>query len=269
MQSFKRTQGNQGQNQGGWNYTSPSSDGDLSTAQFAAAGLGAATSIFEDADDTLPRMTGFLDNTKNGDGGHKYRGGGNHGSSGAMTASGLWCYRLSGLPQANGQVQRAMTWLRNNYAYDRQANWWQNSYYYYLWASAKGLEVSHRPDGAEGDGNLYAEDVGGSRDPIADGFEDEPRGWYYDFAWQLVTSQSGDGSWPVRRGNGSHGHNQTADSAFAILVLERSLGGVCVDEDEDEICRTNDNCPAIFNPERPMDDGQADWDDDGLVDGES
>ena len=38
------------------------------------------------------------------------------------------------------------------------------------------------------------------------------------------------------------------------------------DLDGDGIFNDNDNCPAIFNPERPMDDGQADWDDDGLGD---
>ncbi len=39
-----------------------------------------------------------------------------------------------------------------------------------------------------------------------------------------------------------------------------------IDLDGDGIFNDNDNCPAIFNPERPMDDGQADWDDDGLGD---
>ena len=38
------------------------------------------------------------------------------------------------------------------------------------------------------------------------------------------------------------------------------------DQDGDGIANDVDNCPAIFNPERPMDDGQADWDNDGLGD---
>jgi cytosine/adenosine deaminase-related metal-dependent hydrolase len=38
------------------------------------------------------------------------------------------------------------------------------------------------------------------------------------------------------------------------------------DADGDGIANSQDNCPAIFNPSRPMDDGQPDWDKDGLGD---
>jgi len=250
--SLKGNQGGGNCNGGGWNYTRPSSNGDLSTTQFAAAGLGAAASVLDNADDTLARMTDFLRAAQNGDGGFKYQGCSGNASSHAMTASGVWCFRLAGQPTEHGPIQSGLRWLQQRYRYDGQTNWWQHSYYYYLWAAAKGLEVSARPENPA-DGNIYAEDVGGTRDPAADNYPDEPQGWYYDFAWQLLSTQNGNGSWPSGRG----GQDPVADTAFAILVLERSLGGVCIDLDEDEVCRTQDNCPGFFNPDQADEDGDG------------
>ncbi|MEZ4465335.1 MAG: thrombospondin type 3 repeat-containing protein [bacterium] len=57
-------------------------------------------------------------------------------------------------------------------------------------------------------------------------------------------------------------HRRGASTAFAILVLERSLGGVCGDDfgDQDGICQGDDNCPDVPNPD------QADRDGDGVGD---
>ncbi|MBM4320716.1 MAG: hypothetical protein FJ125_12355, partial [Deltaproteobacteria bacterium] len=177
----------------------------------------------------------------------------------AMTASGVWCYRLAGVEARDNRVQSALSWLDRNYSYDRQTNWWQNSFYYYLWAAAKGLEVSARPEGAQG--GVFSEEIGGQLVPADQGFPDEPQGWYFDFAYHLVfEKQEADGHWDPRHGNGSNGHNVHADTAFAILVLERSLGGACFDEDEDELCGPEDNCPDVANP------GQEDRDGDGRGD---
>ena len=257
--AFKAQQGDVGCNLGGWNYYAPGADGDLSTAQFAAAGLAAATVIDQDAGDTLPEMFDYLENTQNADGGHKYRGCGGQSSSHAMTASGVWCNRFAGLPASHENVQRGLTWLRDNYMYANQINWWQNSYYYYMWAGAKGLTVSPN-DGMLGGDGVFAEDIGGVRDPVDDGYPEERPDWYYDFAWQLTEEQLPDGAWPSRTRPGSKGRDTYADAAFACLVLERSLGGVCIDIDEDGLCETEDNCPHTFNPE------QIDGDSDGLGD---
>ncbi len=253
--ALKNTQGNQGSNRGGWNYTTPDSDGDLSTTQFAMAGLSAAAALRPDADDSLARAAEFVTNAKNGDGGHKYRSGRNYNSTSSMSASGIWTYRLSGLPTNEGRVQQAMRWLQQNYRYNSiiTVNGW-NSQYYYLWAAAKALEVTTD----DGSGNfVFAEGVGGVRDPIPDGYPEESPRWYYDFAWWLTETQNGDGRWCTQ----TQCWNATAATTYAILVLARSLGGVCiVDDDEDGLCSTEDNCPDVPNPD------QADRDNDNLGD---
>ncbi len=259
VQALKNNQGNIGFNQGGWNYTSPQLDGDLSTTQFAMAGLSAASAIDGHAADTLPRAVAFITNAKNADGGHMYRGGGAFPpSTSPMTASGIWTYRLAGLPTGEGRVQSALLWLSNNYRYDSmiQQNNWQ-SQYYYMWAASKALEVT----GDDGSGQfLFSDRIGGQRAPANDGFPEESPRWYYDFAWWLVSIQGADGRW----GDGSPGPgglNVVADTSDAILVLERSLGGVCIlDDDEDGLCSAEDNCPNVPNPD------QADGDGDGVGD---
>jgi len=252
--ALRGTQGNRGTNRGGWNYTTPDNDGDLSTTQFAMAGLSAAAAIWPNADQTLPQAVDFIRNTQNGNGGHNYRSNGSYGSSSTMSASGAWTYRLAGLPTGDQRLQSTLRWLDSNYSYSGdivQHNGWAGQYYY-LWAAAKAFEVTH-DDGMNA--GLYSDDIGGERDPVADGYPEESARWYYDFAYWLVTNQSGGGSWDTRS------WDQTAATAFSILVLARSLGGVCIlDDDMDGLCSVEDNCPDEPNPD------QADQDNDGVGD---
>ena len=46
--------------------------------------------------------------------------------------------------------------------------------------------------------------------------------------------------------------------AYALLVLQRSVGGGCIDANDDGVCDSVDNCPAVANP------GQEDGDADGV-----
>ena len=254
VRALQSTQGNRGANIGGWNYEGPENDGDLSTTQFAMAGLSAAEQVAAGSAATLPRATEFVRNATQADGGSIYRGGqqGRYNSSSSMTASGLWTLRLAGVETDDGRVQEKLRWLQANYRYDTHVNdRFQQSYYYYLWAAAKAFEVT----GEAAAGGIGSVDIGGQRDPAADGFPEEPQNWYYDFAWQLLQLQEGDGHWQ-RPNNWTPG----SATAFAILVLERSLGGACIDEDLDDLCGNEDNCPDVPNPD------QADQDGDGLGD---
>ena len=244
-QRLQQSQGRAGCNMGGWNYHAPANDGDLSTTQFAIAGLSAASAVWPPADDVLPNSVAFLQNSQQcGGGGHSYRGC-SGGCSHSMTASGLWGYRLSGLAGSEPRVQQSLTWLRNNYQYENSISW---SYYYYFWAVSKGLEVT-RDDGR---GGIFEDDIGGRRDMAALGYPEEPRNWYSDLAYTLVTQQSAAGTW-------NRNWSIIADTSFATLVLARSLGGVCGDDfgDHDGICQGDDNCPNVPNPDQADRDGDA------------
>jgi hypothetical protein len=84
-----------------------------------------------------------------------------------------------------------------------------------------------------------------------------PKGWYFDYAHRLMSLQNStnglfsnpNGSWDTE-----------VDHAYALLVLERSVGGACVDSDGDGECDEDDNCPAVPNPD------QSDKDKDGVGD---
>ena len=249
--------------QGGWNYNAPGGDGDLSTTQFSVAGLSAAVAVHPPAANTLGATVTFLGNSRtdvaSGPGGFRYRGCSGYLASSSMTAAGLWSSRLAGLGPDHEFVQGAMGWLQRNYRYDdhirHAANQWPGSYYYFLWGSSKAFEVTRDNGGA----GIYEDDIGGSLDPVNIGFPEEPRGWYFDYAHTLIGRQLPEGNW--RRDDPMNSFFNASGTAYALLVLQRSLGGVCGDEfaDLDGLCDGDDNCPRVPNP----DQADRDFDDVG------
>lgn len=231
------------------------------------------------------------------DGGHGYQRTG-YASSYQQTASALWCSMLGGAGLNDAAVQGYLSWQQQNYNYQTiyaAYNSWPMSYYYYLWSSSKAytlIEDSGTPPNA---GNKTTTDLGtllnapivldradyrlAHRDPSTDvrvpqrgaggaGFYalESPR-WYYDYAYSLMTQQGADGRFTASsyRNNGltSYNHglwNTFSGQAYAILVLQRSLGGACLDTDQDGVCDDEDNCVQTPNP------GQEDADGDGLGD---
>ena len=231
----------------GWPYTERGGRPDLSITQFAMAGLSAAETVQPGAGRALVDALPWVTRTHLPGGGHSYTPGGS--STHTMSAAGLWAFRLAGVPSDDPRVQRDLTWLRDNWTYDRV----NGRFWYYAWSVAKALNLVGE---VEGD-LLSPADVGGVRAPAADGFPEERADWYYDLAWHITTVQAPDGSWC-----GPHGCTTVyLGTVYAILALERSLGGACVgDLDGDVRCDANDNCPRVPNPD------QADRDGDGRGD---
>jgi len=208
-------------------------------------------------------------------------------NSNQQSASGAWLQQLGAGKNVNDPaLQNYLRWLQNNYAYSDNINRWSypQAYFYYLWSSAKAYGIIENSGVAPAPGNVGPAGMGTlpakancslssrsreiNRDPTVDtrpaprgagdaGFyAGTPKGWYYDYAYRLMSLQTAAGQFPNPNGTWS----ASADHGYALLVLLRSLGGACVDTDQDGVCDSDDNCPAVPNPD------QSDKDKDGVGD---
>jgi hypothetical protein len=217
-----------------------------------------------------------------------------------QTTSGIWVQVVGGADLNDAGVQGYLEWLRNRYRYSGVnasgiSQGWP-SYYYYMWTQSKALSFLEdsgvAPTGtnldtsalgvlapasapAFGDRETHRDPTTDSRVPIRGaggaGFYNspfEPARWYYDGAYALMTHQdvagtfqNPEGGWDSYAGGFFIPQGAAfAEQAYAILYLERSVGGGCVDTDGDGKCDFEDNCPATPNAD------QADADGDGVGD---
>jgi len=223
---------------------------------------------------------GVLDATEQG---HGYNLG--NCNSIQQTASGIWVQVVGGANLNSAGVQGYLTWLRNRYRFSgtnasNVGQYWP-SYYYYMWTQSKALSFLDDslvpPLGA----NLSTASLGVLAPASAPAFADrelhldsatvarpairgvggpgyynsinEPNRWYFDGAYTLMTHQDLAGSF----NNPEGGWEYFSEQSYALLYLERSVGGGCSDGDGDGICDALDNCALASNPD------QADSDADG------
>jgi hypothetical protein len=211
-----------------------------------------------------------------------------HCNSIQQTASGIWVQVVGGADLNDVGVQGYLEWLRNRYRYSGIGasfigQFWP-SYYYYMWTQSKALsfldDSGVTPSGTNIDTSALGVLAPASapafvdrelhRDPATDarvpirglggaGYYNspfEPARWYYDGAYTLMNQQDGSGNF----NNPEGGWEYYSEQSYAILYLERSVGGGCVDTDGDGICDSEDNCPSTPNAD------QADADGDGVGD---
>lgn len=213
--------------------------------------------------------------------GHGYQVNGYTASS-QQTGSGTFVQLMAlGKDVNNVGVQKYLHWLQNGYNYNTNTvnQGWAPAYFYFMWSSAKAFEIIEKsrivPSGAnigpEDMGTLPALSSGGysrlaNLDPAVVGrpaargpggagyYAATAKGWYFDYAHRLMSLQNAS-SGQFANPNGSW--DTEVDHAYALLVLERSVGGACVDTDGDGDCDTLDNCPAVANPNQEDRDGDG------------
>jgi len=218
--------------------------------------------------------------------GHGYNMG--NPNSTQQTASGTWAQLVGGATLNDSSVQGYLEWLRNRYRYTNtlptQQGW--SSYWYYLWSSSKAYAFLEDSAVTPDPGNLSTADIGTLPPASAPAYADrevhldpttvarvplfgaggagyysdpaEPARVYFDYAYTILSHQQATGQYTDSNGTGRW--NQFAAQSYALLVLQRSVGGGCIDSDGDGVCDNVDNCPANANP------GQEDADGDGVGD---
>jgi hypothetical protein len=223
-----------------------------------------------------------------GHGYQSYYGAGSNSSQ--QTASGTWGQLAGTGKNVNDPaIQGYLRWLRNAYSYTTniRPDSWPQAYFYYLWSSSKAYNIIEASGLTPAAGNIGPADMGtlpvvsgrqANRDPGTDTrppargagaagyYAGTPAGWYYDYAYRLMSLQCTAGgyyqgsSYCYAAGefpNPNSTWNYAVDHAYAILVLQRSLGGACIDTDQDGVCDDVDNCVSTPNPNQEDRDGDG------------
>jgi hypothetical protein len=198
-----------------------------------------------------------------------------------QTASGLWSQIIGGYTLNDQSVQAYLKWLYHRYNYENNLGApasWENSYHYYLWSSAKAFTFIEDSGAQALPNQVSVDDLGtlstnqapvffsrlAGRSIVADtrpatrgaggagyyvSIHEQDR-WYYDYAYTLMSRQNGNGYFDPPNGQ----HNIYSSQSYALLVLERSVGGGCVDSDNDGVCDAEDNCPTLPNADQTNQD---------------
>jgi hypothetical protein len=180
---------------------------------------------------------------------------------------------LGGYSLNTAGVQAYLRWLRNHYRWqslDSMGNSWpDDSFYYYLWSSMKGLLTIQEYGTAPNAGNLGADSLGllaadadpntsdtlagtcsvrqVNKDPAtvarpaafgtggAGYYSAESKSTYFDYAHTLLSYQCANGDFGCNGAPGTWAGGPDRAS-WALLVLQRSTGGSCADADKDGKC---------------------------------
>lgn len=198
-----------------------------------------------------------------------------------QTSSGTWAQLVGSRAVNDPSVQKYLRWAQNSYNPENTSPYYYGpqSYFYFLWSSSKAYNIIKESGVTPAAGNIGPDDLGAlpatssgglsrlaGRVPANDArpaprgaggagyYSGATPGWYYDYAYRLMSLQNAAGQFSNPLGSWGY---PSVDHSYAILVLQRSLGGACADTDGDGICDNKDNCPAVANPDQKDTDGDG------------
>ncbi|MCM2312767.1 MAG: hypothetical protein NDI84_15345, partial [Steroidobacteraceae bacterium] len=203
-----------------------------------------------------------------------------------QTGSGVWIQLAGGADVNDASVQGYLKWIRNRYRYSDLASagaGWP-SYWYYMWSTSKALLFIRNSGVAVAPGNITGNNMGTlpaadapacnqrqlHRDPATDArialfgaggagyYLGQPKDFYYDFAYEVMRRQQASGQYTDAFGSSSW--NIYSRQAYALLILQRSVGGGCIDSDQDGVCDTDEG-----GGEEPVQALYCDADFDGII----
>lgn len=188
---------NQGVLRGGWRYTlgQPTYDSDMSTTQWAAIAmiysqtLGASTPAIVKSD--LANFLAFTQNGVTGAGCYQGPGSGicDHSDTGGLLLS----LNFIGKSVSDPAVQKALTFLNNNWTQTASGTWFGNfDHPYAMWAEYKGLELTIGLDDTTTITNLRP---GGCTTAGQAPTSPNTCNWWQDYNDWLVSDQNANGSW--------------------------------------------------------------------------
>ena len=225
-----------------------------------------------------------------GEKGHGYNTGNQN--SIQQTASGTWIQLVGGATVNDPDVQAYLRWLYNRYRHTLDNGLlasWGASHWYYMWSFSKALEFITKSGVSPNPGNIGPADIGTlpaanapacanrqeHRDPAVDirvprfgaggagHYSEEPKRVYYDLSYNILAWQCANGAYQCNAEAGTNvpgvpgAWNNYSRQAYALLILQRSTGGGCIDSDGDGICDDVDNCPTTPNPNQEDADGDG------------
>jgi len=187
---------------GGWYYTHPTRDGDLSNTQYAVMGLWYAYRYLGKTTQTTDwsvALLDFLQKTQSqhdgtaNEGAFSYHPNSSDFISGTMTGAGIWCLAMIGQETSN-MVDKAINWFNNNYSWDITPGYTKKySYYYYVYAMAKGLTAA-----------IGTERNVGEHD------------WEQDLIKSMIQNQNEQGFWNATEG---HDPGQVISTSWVLMSL--------------------------------------------------
>jgi len=152
---------------------------DITATKFALLALNDGYEYwgYKKTDDVFLKAAEYLKDLQNPDGGFGYTKEFKKHSYGSATADGLICLLLTGVDKK--RIEKTISWIENNYTWDKNPFGEEKHYEYFIWTQANAL-------------NLAKKDVIKDKDK-------KPHLWFNEISKKLLSEQQKEGFWKIKQ----------------------------------------------------------------------